>query len=161
METMRVMDDEICYRAKDCQYLAKFIYQISIGFLFSAANGCLLSRSHCPQVICYSSWFVSNSLYTSKSKGIEQIFYWASQFFFIFITFFSFSQFYWLVRLWKWFYLKWITFVGHRAYGGWCPGESKRLSRHCLSHWGSLPILEGFENQFSKFGFTFSWLPDS
>lgn len=31
METMRVLGDEICYRAKDCKYfLVKFIYNAHI-----------------------------------------------------------------------------------------------------------------------------------
>lgn len=71
METMRVLDGEICYRAKECKWFAKLITFI-LYFPFLLLMVAQYSRSHCPQIICHSSGFVSNSLYTSKSKGIKQ-----------------------------------------------------------------------------------------
>lgn len=138
-QTMRVMDDEICYRAKECQYELH-----NIPSLYSLYNYVLKfishnsARSHDKQDVQYPCWSASNSLYTFKSEGalfiltvICCLIHWIFGFFFSPIVccllstpVFSLHAICWCLEIYSGIWQQ-ICFTGNRTYGRWCIVESK------------------------------------
>lgn len=130
---MRVIGNDICYPAKECQYSIKTSIMLNtISFMLT-------------NNIFYFTWILSSDLtvhklFTSRADLHRTVYTHAKVKVFnslYGILHFLLSQYYCYLNK---------TYLGSRAYAYWCAGQGKWLYSNFRCYYGSISVLEGFSS---------------